>query len=127
MTSITLPGYYIVQRKNLRGNTVEQHVKLESTTVESTTVESTTVESTVESTTVESTTEGNAGQTIYCGYYGIFGYHELCCKEENIRHMTEQEQSSHKKGEYWDLPQQFYQTFPGSPELNGPIETNRLL
>ena len=108
MPSITLPGYYIVQRKNSRGNTVEQHVKLESTTV-------------------ESTTEGNSGQTIYCGYYGTFGYHELCCKEENIRHMTEQEQSSHKKGEYWDLPQQFYQTFAGSPELNGPIETNRLL
>ena len=31
------------------------------------------------------------------------------------------------KGEYWNLPQQFYQTFQESPEFNLPIETNSFI
>ena len=43
--NITLPGYYIAKRTNKNGHSIEQHIKLESTTI------------------------GNSGETLYTGYY----------------------------------------------------------
>ena len=96
---ITLPGYYIAKRTNKNGHSIEQHIKLESTTI------------------------GNSGETLYTGYYGNYGYHEIYCRKEDIRPMTKDEIDFQNKGEYWNLPQQFYQTFYESPEFNLPIET----
>ena len=58
---ITLPGYYIAKRTNKNGYYIEQHIKLESTTT------------------------GNSGETLYTGYYGNYGYHEIYCRKEDIR------------------------------------------
>jgi hypothetical protein len=100
---ITLPGYYIAKRTNKNGCSIEQHIKLESTTI------------------------GNSGETLYTGYYGNYGYHEIYCRKEDIRPMTKDEIDFQNKSEYWNLPQQFYQTFQESPEFNTPIETNSFI
>jgi len=46
--------------------------------------------------------------TNYSYTYGIFGFHEGNCLENQIRELTEKEKTSR----YWELPQQFYQSFP---------------
>ena len=44
----------------------------------------------------------------YSYSYGIMGFHEGNCVENQIRELTEKE----KTLKFWELPQQFYQSFP---------------
>ena len=49
---------------------------------------------------------------LYTYYYGVFGYHEGFTVKENL-HQLSQEQREHQiNGQFWKLPQQFYQNFP---------------
>lgn len=41
-------------------------------------------------------------------YYGIFGYHEGCCTIQQVKLLDENQ----LKKQYWELPQQFYQSVP---------------
>lgn len=82
-----LPGNYIITRQLTDGTYREQYAKLEGTI------------------------EGIEGQTIYTGYYGNHGYHEVYVKLENIRKMTLKENTAHDAKKYSELPQQFYQSF----------------
>ena len=52
------------------------------------------------------------GVNIYKFDYGNLGFHEGYSKLENIRELTEEEQGYSYNGEYWKLPQQFYQSVP---------------
>ena len=86
-SDIELPGYYIIIRHDEKTGKREQHAKLEATI------------------------KGEKGVTLYTGYYGIYGYHEIFVKLENIRQMTPKEKETHEAGHHWDLPQQFYHSF----------------
>ena len=59
---------------------------------------------------IDKKTEGHNGSTIYGFYYGVHGYHEGFTQIENIRIMTDKEQEYCNAGNYWMLPQQFYQS-----------------
>ena len=52
------------------------------------------------------------GGDIYKFDYGNVGYHEGYSKLENIRELTNEERGYSDNGEYWKLPQQFYQSIP---------------
>ena len=52
------------------------------------------------------------GNNKYCGWYGYFGFHEFYCYSNEIRELTEIEKKYSDSGEFWNLPQQFYQSFP---------------
>ncbi len=47
---------------------------------------------------------------IYEFNYGVYGFHEGCCKINDIRELTPSERATWDRGEYWNLPQQFYQS-----------------
>ena len=51
-------------------------------------------------------------ETLYHGYYGVYGFHEVFTNINNIRELTNTEKEYLDKNEYWNLPQQFYQSFP---------------
>jgi len=51
-------------------------------------------------------------ETLYNGYYGVFGYHEVFTNIKNIRELTAEEIEYNKKCQFWKLPQHFYQSFP---------------
>lgn len=44
--------------------------------------------------------------------YGILGYHEGFCTQENIRHLTKEEKKLLKEHKVFSLPQQFYHSVP---------------
>ena len=44
--------------------------------------------------------------------YGTFGFHEGCCELKNIKELTQEQKISAYAGRYWELPQEFYQSFP---------------
>ena len=99
--SINLPGRYIIFRNNPNGVKVEQHAHLQNV--------------------VEVEVEDGSKKELYTGWYGDHeSCHDVCVQAENIRELTEREQTSIQTGKYWELPQQFYQTFRSCPELNGP-------
>ena len=93
---ITIPGTYIATRQTQDGIKKEQVVKVDGTCL-----------------------AADGKTQLYQFYYGNFGYHEGFIKEENLRNLTDQEKSTIDNGKYCDLPQQFYQSFMGSQELNG--------
>ena len=93
-SKIKLPGKYIISRGNNLGIKKEQVV------------------------TLDHIVKGNKNQDIYMGYYGVNSYHEVYTEKQYIRNFTEQEQADSDAGNYWKLPQQFYQTFLDSPEYN---------
>ena len=84
---ITLNNKYIITRKFTNGNIKEQVV------------------------TITYKEEVDGGD-IYKFDYGNVGYHEGYSKLENIRELTEEERGYSDNGEYWKLPQQFYQSIP---------------
>jgi hypothetical protein len=49
---------------------------------------------------------------LYNYYYGYFGFHEGWCKIDSIRELTLLEKKHKESGEFWNLPQQLYQSFP---------------
>ena len=51
-------------------------------------------------------------QVLYQYYYGVMGYHEGYSIRSNIRHLTAEEHRLHSDGQFWKLPQQFYQSTP---------------
>ena len=83
---ITLPGYYILQKTD--GSGKEQIVKYYKKG------------------------KGKGGETIYYGYYGVNGYHEVISVKQNIRELTEEESTLFSEKRYWSLPQQFYHSHP---------------
>ena len=93
---ITIPGTYIATRQTQDGIKKEQVVKVDGTCL-----------------------AADGKTQLYQFYYGTFGYHEGFIKEENLRELTTSEKLSFDGGNFYDLPQQFYQSFMGSPELNG--------
>lgn len=44
--------------------------------------------------------------------YGYFGFHEGFCVPNQIRSMTDTEKQYLNNNQWWNLPQQFYQSFP---------------
>ena len=93
-SKIKLPGKYIISREDNLGNKKEQVV------------------------TLDHIVKGHKNQDIYRGYYGVNSYHEVSAETKYIRNFTQQERVDSDAGNYWNLPQQFYQTFSGSPEYN---------
>ena len=51
-------------------------------------------------------------ETIYYGYYGLHGYHELIATEKTMRELTAEERELLSEKKYYSLPQKFYQTHP---------------
>ena len=100
MSQIQIPGYYIAVRETEKGKKIQQHVK------------------------IDGITKGHNGDTLYRGYYGIYGYHELFCKLEEIRGMTQEEQEFHNSNQYYNLPQQFFQSPFGSSQVNSLFKIN---
>ena len=49
---------------------------------------------------------------IYEYHYGMYSYHEGCCKFENIIELTPEEKNLLKNNEFWKLPQEFYHSDP---------------
>jgi len=49
---------------------------------------------------------------VYSYYYGVFGFHEGSCTHEKVRELTPKEKIASINNKYWELPQQFYQSFP---------------
>ena len=62
--------------------------------------------------TITNKEEDTDGGYIYKFDYGNVGYHEGYSKLENIRELTDEERGYSDNGEYWKLPQQFYQSIP---------------
>ena len=54
----------------------------------------------------------NKNEIFYRGYYGVFGYHEVSSRLEDIRKLTTEEREYLSKKKFWKLPQQFYQSTP---------------
>ena len=52
------------------------------------------------------------GSKLYEYNYGYFGFHEGCCTIDKIRNLTDKETESKNSNKFWELPQQFYQSFP---------------
>lgn len=52
------------------------------------------------------------GKIYYEYTYGHFGFHEGSCEFENIKELTEEQKVYSEVGQFWKLPQQFYQSFP---------------
>jgi hypothetical protein len=46
-------------------------------------------------------------ETIYYGYYGINGYHEVASLQNNIRELTSEERKLFSEKKYYSLPRQF--------------------
>ena len=56
--------------------------------------------------------KNSKNETIYHGYYGLHGYHELVVTEKNMRELTAEERKLLSDKKYYSLPQKFYQTHP---------------
>ena len=80
--NITVPGAYVIRRK-IDGVWKEQYANVTSC--------------------VNDTYEYE---------YGIIGFHEGVCQYHNIRHLTEEEEEFRLQGQFYKLPQQFYQSMP---------------
>ena len=52
------------------------------------------------------------GTSLYEYNYGIFGFHEGYAKLEQISFLNKEQLEKFRNGQYWSLPQQFYQSFP---------------
>lgn len=83
---ISIPDYYIVQKTD--GSGKEQIVKYYQKV------------------------EGDGGETLYFGYYGLHGYHEVASSKQNIRELTSEERKFLSEKKYNNLPQQFYHSHP---------------
>ena len=55
---------------------------------------------------------GEDNKKYYTYYYGHFGFHEGCCSYDEIRELNDTEKISSESDNFWELPQQFYQSFP---------------
>lgn len=93
-TNIVIGNYYIATRKdkNTQQN-IEQIVKIDGKGIE------------------------KYGKPTFSGYYGIHGFHEVFVTSQDIRELTPEERTKHDAGEYWLLPQQFYQSMPSNESL----------
>mgnify|MGYP005996587263 FL=1 len=49
---------------------------------------------------------------LYSYYYGVVGFHEGFCTYEQIKELDDVQNEANKKGLYWKLPQEFYQSMP---------------
>ena len=87
--NIKIDSYYIIQRRDSESGTMrEQVVK------------------------IDSFINSEEHTKLYSYYYGVFGFHEGLCRIDEIRELTASESREHVAGNYWKLPQQFYQSFP---------------
>lgn len=60
--------------------------------------------------TIDDKSYNEDGTIFYDFYYGIYGFHEGCTKIDCIRKLNQKENISLKNKEFWNLPQQFYQS-----------------
>ena len=72
---------------------------------------------------IDSETEDINGKRMYGYYYGNFNFHDGYCYPEQLRSLTTTERLLLEQNKFFDLPQEFYQTFIGSPEI-GDNTTN---
>ena len=81
--SISIPGYYIIQKTTAEGIIKEQYANVD-----------------------------NCNKQIYEYNYGYYGYHVGYCSIDKIRHMTKDEKKYSVEHKFVCLPQQFYQSIP---------------
>ena len=60
--------------------------------------------------TIDGTHVLDDGILLYSFNYGVFGFHEGYACESNVRELTDGEKEYKQKNEFWNLPQQFYQS-----------------
>ena len=85
-SELAIPGYYIVEKTDGSGKEQIVNYYLKG--------------------------EGEGGETLYWGYYGLHGYHEIVSLRKNIRELTDEERTLLSEKKYNKLPQQFYHSHP---------------
>tara|TARA_E500000178_G_scaffold148716_1_gene148347 strand:+ start:152 stop:436 length:285 start_codon:yes stop_codon:yes gene_type:complete len=89
INDVVIGSYYIVQRKDKNTqNIIEQVVKIDGHGIK------------------------KSGKPTFSGYYGVNGFHEVFVFPEDLRELTPEEKTNNDAGEYWSLPQQFFQSTP---------------
>jgi hypothetical protein len=62
--------------------------------------------------TIDDRFRNYTGELMYGYYYGVVGFHEGYCNVSEIRYLTDIEKDKDSDHQYWELPQQFYQSMP---------------
>lgn len=84
---IKINNYYIIV-KEMDGNVKKQYAKIDGFVY------------------------GADNKKYYTYYYGNFGFHEGCCSYDEVMELNDAEKILSESDKFWELPQQFYQSFP---------------